>query len=179
MAEERGMTVDIAGYERLMEEAKTRSRVGAKKASGTRPRRRARRPPEARAIPPTEDQAKFDGEPRCGDGQGDLNGENFDEASAPRAARPGGVVLDPTNFYAEMGGQVGDTGRITVTRETRFRTRWVGGEFKVEAVKAFGGYVLHVGHDAAASCASATASPAASTRGGACRSRPTTPRRTC
>lgn len=47
-----------------------------------------------------------------------------------------GVVLDQTCFYAESGGQVCDTGSITVKG---------GADFRVDEVKAYGGYVLHVG----------------------------------
>src|SRR5213078_181000 len=42
-----------------------------------------------------------------------------------------------TNFYAEMGGQVGDTG------ELRSRT---GAVFDVATTRAAGGYVLHAGN---------------------------------
>ena len=45
------------------------------------------------------------------------------------------VVLDKTNFYAEQGGQVGDTGYLTAG-ETRFR---------VETTALANGSVLHVG----------------------------------
>ena len=58
------------------------------------------------------------------------------------------LILDKSNFYAEMGGQEADHGRINVTRESRAGASddHEGGEFRVEDVRAFGGYVLHVGH---------------------------------
>jgi alanyl-tRNA synthetase len=70
--------------------------------------------------------------------------------STPGRVRAGwgriGIVLDQTNYYAEMGGQLCDTGRILVTRETRSGAEsGFGGEFKVDSVKSFGGFVLHIG----------------------------------
>lgn len=50
---------------------------------------------------------------------------------------PLGLILDKTNFYAESGGQVGDTGRIIIDGES---------EFKVVDVQDYGGYVLHNGY---------------------------------
>lgn len=45
------------------------------------------------------------------------------------------VILDHTNFYAEQGGQIYDTGRIELKSG--------GTSFKVESVKTFGGFVTH------------------------------------
>jgi alanyl-tRNA synthetase len=47
-----------------------------------------------------------------------------------------------------MGGQEADHGRIMVTRENRTGAGdgHEGGEFRVEEVKTFGGYILHIGH---------------------------------
>ncbi|KAL7748012.1 Alanine--tRNA ligase [Sorochytrium milnesiophthora] len=47
-----------------------------------------------------------------------------------------GIILDRTNFYAESGGQENDTGSITIDGR---------GEFQVEDVQSFGGFVLHIG----------------------------------
>jgi len=58
-----------------------------------------------------------------------------------------GVVLDRTCFYAEAGGQQADHGRLFVSHETRSHAGDAhhGGEFRVEEVRGFGGYVVHVG----------------------------------
>ena len=48
-----------------------------------------------------------------------------------------GVVLDKTNFYAEQGGQVNDTGSLTVGDDAAV--------FNVSDCKVFAGYVLHIG----------------------------------
>src|SRR5205823_13830089 len=56
---------------------------------------------------------------------------------AEAAGRGIAVILDQTNFYAEMGGQVGDTGEL----------RSPGGAvMDVFTARMIGGYVLHVGN---------------------------------
>jgi alanyl-tRNA synthetase len=50
---------------------------------------------------------------------------------------PLGLLLDKTNFYAESGGQVADTGRIIIDEVA---------EFKVMDVQEFGGYIVHNGY---------------------------------
>lgn len=51
--------------------------------------------------------------------------------------KPFGILLDKTNFYAEQGGQVADTGKIIIDGEA---------EFKVLDVQAYGGYIVHNGY---------------------------------
>jgi alanyl-tRNA synthetase len=153
MAEERGLKVDVEGYERLMEEARIKSRGGAKSDSGE-----ARLTLDAAAtarlahmkVQPTDDSDKFHGREIRATIKAIWNGQNFDEASRASTdvnARVG-LILDRTSFYPEMGGQETDTGDIVVSRENRSSAREStlgGGEFRVESVKAFAGFVLHVG----------------------------------
>lgn len=49
-----------------------------------------------------------------------------------------GVVLDKTNFYAEQGGQIYDTGYMVKVGDD-------GVEFTVRNVQVRGGYVIHIG----------------------------------
>jgi alanyl-tRNA synthetase len=158
MAEERGMKVDMAGYNRMMEEQKERARAAQKFAAGADGALRLG-PDEIAAlqklgVKPTEDVDKFHGRDIRASVKAIFNGENFDQARRPGAAGARGmvgVILDRTNFYSEMGGQVGDMGRILITHEAagssdRGGVGGEGGEFKVENTMSFGGYVLHIGH---------------------------------
>jgi alanyl-tRNA synthetase len=61
----------------------------------------------------------------------------IEQTHGAEAAEQGvAVILDKTNFYAEMGGQVGDTGEL---RGPGYAV------MDVETTRAAGGYVLHVG----------------------------------
>ncbi len=155
MAEERGMTVDVAGFERLMEEARQRARAGGG-AGGDGAHAALTLPGEAVAqlqhmkVAATDDSLKFETLPARGTIRAIWNGSDFDENVHSAHVRPDarfGVVLDRTSFYAEMGGQVGDQGRINIVGEARSSVRdgKTGGEFQVEETRAYGGYVLHFG----------------------------------
>lgn len=142
MAEERGLKVDIAGFERAMEEAKERSRQGGKKDDGERVvELRAEQIAKLGAlqVKPTDDSAKFDGREITAVVKAIWNTKNFDEHADTTTAgmHRVGIVLDKTNFYSEMGGQVADVGEL--------RSAKSGAVFQVEDTKSFGGYVLHIG----------------------------------
>jgi alanyl-tRNA synthetase len=158
MAEERGMKVDLAGYERLMEEAREKARAGSggKFAAGEGGTAAFALQPDTLAriakmgIGKTEDVDKFHGRTIRATVKAIWNGHNFDERAQAAHGRlqPLGIVLDRTNFYAEMGGQEADHGRMLVGREARSHhgDDHEGGEFRVEDVRSFGGVVLHIGH---------------------------------
>lgn len=68
-----------------------------------------------------------------------FDGEKFVKSSEDIPAQtPLGLILDKTNFYAESGGQVADSGRILVDDDAA--------EFKVQDVQEYGGYVVHIGY---------------------------------
>jgi alanyl-tRNA synthetase len=105
LAEEEGLSVDEEGFGRLMEEQRRRAQLAAKKgdvAEGALGE-------VASSSGPTE----FLGYERL-DAEGTLAAVIVD-GSAAEAAGEGQrvrIVLDRTPFYAEAGGQVGDTGEI-------------------------------------------------------------------
>ncbi len=153
MAEERGLKVDLDGFHRLMDEAREKARAGGKFGveGGT-----IKLPPDAIArlktmgVEPTADMDKFHGREIRGRVMAIWDGNSFDDdvSAATAGIRAVGVVLDRTNFYAEMGGQVGDEGRLTVLGEGSVAGGEPGegpGEFRVEDTRAFGGYVVHIG----------------------------------
>ena len=142
MAEERGLKVDIDGFERAMEEAKERSRQGGRKDDeGHRIELRAEQVAKLQHlnIKPTNDDAKFVGRDIKGSIRAIWNGKNFDDHADNTTAgmKPVGIILDKTNFYSEMGGQVADMGELQCMKS--------GGIFKVEDTQTFGGYVVHIG----------------------------------
>ncbi|HSU66321.1 MAG TPA: alanine--tRNA ligase-related protein, partial [Tepidisphaeraceae bacterium] len=142
MAEERGFLVDLAGYEKLMEQAKELSR-GAEKGAGHPV---YDLPPQIldelqkMGVHATDDSHKFRRGPARATVRAIWNGHDLDESSDASDARPGeqvAVILDKTSFYAEMGGQVGDTGELNLDS---------GSTFIVETTRAVGPFVLHIGH---------------------------------
>jgi alanyl-tRNA synthetase len=146
MAHERGLTVDKPGFEKAMEEQKERSRQGGRKDDCDRLEFRAEHTASLAKlnVRPTDDSHKFASREMRSHVRAIFNGQNFDQhATASATRRRVGVILDRTNFYAEMGGQVGDHGELTVSRDAG---RNGGGHFRVEETLVFGGYVLHVGH---------------------------------
>jgi alanyl-tRNA synthetase len=138
MAEERGMSVDLKGYESLMEKARELARSGGK---GGTESRLTDMPPDAIAqlqgekIPPTNDQPKYSTKAIDATVQAIWDGEKFIDRLDDTPDRPAAVILNHTNFYAEMGGQVGDEGQL----------RMADGLFEVTNTVNVGGYVLHVG----------------------------------
>jgi alanyl-tRNA synthetase len=96
MARERGLAVDVAGFEKLMEEQRDRARTDHDKKKSV-------------VTVKTED---LQVEPTKFLGYDNLDIEAVVEVVSPGAEKSFDVILDKTPFYAEMGGQVGDTGLI-------------------------------------------------------------------
>ena len=136
MAEEAGMTVDVAGYEVLMDSARERSRSVGTTDTGMH------FPPDAIAkleeltIKPTDDHGKFAGKPTAATLMAIWNGKNFDDSADADSSRVIACVFDRTPMYAEMGGQVADHGGFHLDG---------AGSFAIEDVQRAGQYVLHIG----------------------------------
>ena len=150
MAEERGMSVDIAGYEKLMEQAKELARAGGKDQGS---KKLTELPPAALAqlaaagVKPTDDTAKYGHDSVSAQLLAIWNGDDLGLSPASAAEDEElALILDRTNFYAEMGGQVGDTGTLTLSAASgRPASAGREGTFDVTATKAVAGYILHLG----------------------------------
>jgi alanyl-tRNA synthetase len=93
MARERGLTVDKEGFEKLMEEQRARARAAQKKTVIS-------------LSEVTDVQTKF-----VGYDQLEADCKVLHVFQGPMA------VVDVSPLYAEMGGQVGDTGMLTFERD--------------------------------------------------------------
>jgi alanyl-tRNA synthetase len=137
MARERGLTVDVAGFEKLMEQQRDRARKAQKKqvielASGLgfSGNLEARKRPGREEISTT----RF------------LGYDSLETESVVETVLPGqrpeevGVVLDQTPLYAEMGGQVGDRGLLHVAGHDRTEV----GQLRVVDTQRFGDIVVHL-----------------------------------
>ncbi|MGB0716447.1 MAG: alanine--tRNA ligase, partial [Phycisphaerae bacterium] len=133
MAEEDTLTIDIGEYERLMEEAREKARQGGSRASF--PTQSEAWIEAAKSHGDTDVAQKYEGT----SGTGTILGwVEVDESTLPGSLTVGhraGLILDRTNFYAEQGGQVGDTGMI----------RTSSGAFRVDDTQLTLGTVLHLG----------------------------------
>jgi alanyl-tRNA synthetase len=101
MARERGLTVDVAGFEKLMDEQRERARKAQKKETIAVEGELAAAPTKFLGYDFLETEAVIETV---------LLGNKSDEIS---------VVLDQTPFYAESGGQVGDRGLLHVPGHDR------------------------------------------------------------
>lgn len=104
MARERDLTVDVAGFEKLMEAQRTRARADhAKKKS---------------IVTVSDEGLKI--EPTRFLGYDFLETEAVVESvSAGKKDKEFNLILDRSSFYAEMGGQVGDAGLLHVPGHDR------------------------------------------------------------
>jgi len=111
VARERGLTIDQAGFDAAMDAQRGRARAASKFGTDLR---------ESVKLP---GRTEFSGYDHLA-GSGKITALIFDGAvvEALRAGQEGQVVLDHTPFYAESGGQVGDTGILT-TDTARFTVR--------------------------------------------------------
>jgi alanyl-tRNA synthetase len=106
IARERGITLDMAGFEAAMSRQREQARAAGKfKASA--------------AVEYTGDKTRFTGYERLA-GEGRVTAIYVDGTTAQEivSGQKAIVVLDTTPFYAESGGQVGDKGELVAAGGT-------------------------------------------------------------
>ncbi len=142
--EERGIGVDLAGFDREMALQRERARKGSKiqdsifvegplqdlKAKGVRPTAFCGYDRPGEGVDPAAARGVY--------GEGKVVGLIADGrlVSEAREGERVSVVLDETPFYAESGGQVGDRGRLETAE---------GGLVDVDDTIGMEGFVLHEG----------------------------------
>ena len=101
IARERGFTIDEAGFEAAMEAQRERGRAASKFGV------------DLRAGVSLDDKTNFSGYDNVKD-SGNIVAllRGKERVDVLRAGEEGQVILDHTPFYAESGGQVGDTGEL-------------------------------------------------------------------
>ncbi|TVY91817.1 Alanine--tRNA ligase [Lachnellula willkommii] len=139
MAEERGLETDDAEIEIAKVKAREASK-SVKEAAHTFAKLDVHQIAELDkiGIVRPNDDAKFS----KGDSKGKIqliyDGKDFLKSTeALLSGKTFGILLDKTNFYAEQGGQVFDTGKMIIDDVA---------EFKVLDVQAYGGYIIHNGY---------------------------------
>ena len=147
MAEEQGMTVDIEGFEALMQrdreisaEAETARKGGGTKDLSMVAEQTSWLQDNGVATTDAAEKYTWNEDPTVtitalftGRGQ---EGAGFAD-SITRDDGLVGVLCDKTSYYYESGGQIFDTGSIEAADES-----W---KFTVENSQVYGGYVVHVG----------------------------------
>ncbi|PKS09948.1 hypothetical protein jhhlp_004571 [Lomentospora prolificans] len=140
MAEEKGLKIDDAEVEAAREKAREASK-SVKAAVQTFSKLNVHQIAELEKelnIERTNDEAKFKKDEITGKVQIIFDGKGFVKSTKDLPSNtPIGILLDKTNFYAESGGQVADTGRLVIDGAA---------EFKVLDVQAYGGYIIHNGY---------------------------------
>ncbi len=135
MAQERGMTVDVEGFKRLMEEAKDKARGGGDAADATTSLTEL---VQRFKFPATQffgyEQTKLDAVTCVHVFR--LHGATYEPVEHAAVGDKVALVLERTCFYAESGGQVGDRGTI----ENRF-----GAVVTVEDTIKIGDVFFHLG----------------------------------
>ena len=129
MAAENGLTVDSAGYEVAMHEAQEKAKQGGKTFTVTAVKGE---------LPPTDDSPKYSVELIDATVLGWVIDNEVVRTGSLKEGDHAALLLDRTIFYAEQGGQVGDTGIID-------KPETDGVEFEVTDTQRLGNTVLHVG----------------------------------
>ncbi|MGH8265639.1 MAG: alanine--tRNA ligase [Steroidobacteraceae bacterium] len=124
IARERGVTVDLEGFEKEMQAQRARARAASKFGADLREGVKLDATTEFRGYDRLADDAKVVALVRDGVAVREL-----------KTGEKGQIVLDHTPFYAESGGQVGDTGTL----------QGAAAQFRVDDTQKLGDAHAHIG----------------------------------
>jgi alanyl-tRNA synthetase len=127
MAQEMGLQVDRKNFDEFMDAARKKAREGQKKhqiAAVTG------------ELPKTDDSPKYGPLAATARVLGWVKDNTVVKSGSLGGDEAAALLLDRSNFYAEQGGQVGDTGIIATGT----------GRFEVEDTQKLGDTVLHIGY---------------------------------
>lgn len=159
MVEEKGLDIDMLAYEQCKAKAQLQSQaISNKEELGLDLDVHAiAELKDNRKIAATDDSAKYDYKEKD---EKSLNTEyefrscvakivalrkNKQFVDCVNSGEEAGVILDKTNFYAEQGGQIYDTGLLVKEDLVGGDSNQEETEFEVSDVKLQGGYVVHIG----------------------------------
>ncbi len=126
MASEIGMTVDMDGYRKRMEEFQAETGKVQKKMVITA---------VAGELPRTDDSLKYGSMETRARVLGWIKDNSVARSGRLVTGDESALLMDLTNFYAEQGGQVGDVGTVSTG----------SGVFDVEDTQKLGDAILHIG----------------------------------
>ena len=135
MAEERGLTVDEAGFQRLMGQARERARAAADNQAGGGGLIQI----VQKESPPATVFKGYEGttlESSCGTWMYALTDDGYEFRSTAGAGEQLAIVTGESPFYGEAGGQVGDRGSIRGENDAVFH---------VNNTQKVGDVVFHIG----------------------------------
>lgn len=138
MAEEKGLDVDMPGFEAAMEAARQLSREGGKSDGGVKLKIAAEETAWLlnKGVAPTQDRPKYTEADVTASVKAILGLEGYVESTADAPAGPVALILDTTSFYGEAGGQVADTGALVSSS---------GATLEVTGATVARGYIFHIG----------------------------------
>ncbi|XP_028147378.1 alanine--tRNA ligase, cytoplasmic [Diabrotica virgifera virgifera] len=150
MAEEKGLTVDMDTYEESKKQAQIASQgKGTGVADTINLDVHAITELQNKGVPPTDDLEKYsyvstespDSDYTFKSCEATVIGLRYNKefVDEVHTGQECGVLLDKTNFYAEQGGQIYDTGYIVKVGDESV-------EFSVKNVQVRGGYIIHIGN---------------------------------
>jgi alanyl-tRNA synthetase len=128
MARENGLKVDTAGFDELMEQQRSRARA-AQKDSGLIAAL------DGADLPATDDDYKYTGTTIETKVVAYVDKDGYKASGFVPTGDQCAVILEKTCFYAESGGQAGDTGILQAN----------DGSFRVSRTEKLGDCVLHYG----------------------------------